>query len=204
MTPFALRPRARLGAALTLTCALTLGLVAPASAAALDLHGVKVDDTTELAGKRLPLNGAGTRYKVIFKVYVAALYAGKKAGSLDALVQQDGPKRLVVTMLRDIDANELGKLLTRGIEDNMPPAAMPKLIGALARMGQIFAEQKQLKAGDVFSIDWVPGQGTVVTVKGQAQGEPFKEPTFFAALMSIWLGPKPADDALKEGLLGAK
>jgi hypothetical protein len=39
-------------------------------------------------------------------------------------------------------------------------------------------------------------------VRGQVQGEPFKEPEFFRALMSIWLGPSPADYKLKENLLG--
>jgi len=34
------------------------------------------------------------------------------------------------------------------------------------------------------------------------QGEPFKEPEFFNALLRIWLGPVPADWKLKESLLG--
>ena len=29
---------------------------------------------------------------------------------------------MTITMLRDIDANELGKLFTRGMEDNSPKA----------------------------------------------------------------------------------
>ena len=52
------------------------------------------------------------------------------------------------------------------------------------------------------SIDWVPGTGTVLTVKGVPQGEPFKEPEFFNALLRIWLGPNPADWKLKDALLG--
>ena len=51
-------------------------------------------------------------------------------------------------------------------------------------------------------IDWIPGTGTVLTVKGQVQGEPFKEPEFFNALLGIWLGPQPADWKLKDALLG--
>ncbi len=51
-------------------------------------------------------------------------------------------------------------------------------------------------------IDWVPGTGTVITVKGVPQGEPFKEPEFFNALLRIWLGPNPADWKLKDALLG--
>jgi len=173
-------------------------------AATLDIHGVKLNDNTEVHGTRLQLNGAGTRYKGPFKVYVAGLYLGKKTGAPDEVVNQPGPKRLSITMLRNIDAAELGKLLTRGMEDNMGKSEMSKLIPGLIRMSQIFSDQKKMVTGDNLMIDWVPGAGTVITVKGKVQGEPFKEPEFFKALMSIWLGPVPADWQLKDAMLGIK
>lgn len=182
-----------------LVCLLSLN----SPAATLDIHGVKLEDKTQLSGSTLELNGAGTRYKAIFKVYVAGLYLGKPAATLDEVINQPGPKRMTVTMLRTIDSKELGKLLTRGMEDNVDKASMSKLIPGLLRMGEIFAAQKPLVEGDNFLIDWVPGTGSVITVKGQIQGEPFKEPEFFKALMSIWLGHTPADFKLKEALLGA-
>ena len=182
-----------------LVCLLSLN----SPAATLDIHGVKLEDKTQLSGSTLELNGAGTRYKGIFRVYVAGLYLGKPAATLDEVINQPGPKRMTVTMLRTIDSKELGKLLTRGMEDNVDKASMSKLIPGLLRMGEIFAAQKPLVEGDNFLIDWVPGTGSVITVKGQIQGEPFKEPEFFKALMSIWLGHTPADFKLKEALLGA-
>jgi len=188
---------------LLITCALAL-LALGSQAATVEINGVKVPDQMTVNGTPLQLNGAGTRYKVIFKVYVAGLYLGQKADTPEKVISQPGPKRLSVTMVRDIDAAELGKLLTRGIEDNMGKAALSKLVPGLLRMGQIFSDQKKLVAGDNFMIDWVPGSGTVITVKGQVQGEPFREPEFFNALMSIWLGPKPADHQLKAALLGGK
>ena len=175
-----------------------------ACAATVEVNGVKFDDSIDMRGTKLTLNGAGTRYKAIFKVYVAGLYVGKKTTHAEEIVSQAGPKRFAVTMVRDIDANELGKLLTRGVEDNMGKSEMSKLIPGLMRMGQIFSEHKKLLAGDTFSIEWVPGSGTVITVKGKVQGEPFKEPEFFKALMWIWLGPVPADWKLKDALLAAK
>jgi hypothetical protein len=173
-----------------------------AGAAGLEVQGVKLDDKVELAGTSLGLNGAGVRYKVVFKVYVGALYAAHPVHSLEELVKDPGAKRMRVTMLRDIDAAEMGKLLTRGIEDNMGKTAMSKLVPGLVRMGEMFASQKKLMAGDTFLVDWLPGTGTLITVRDHVQGEPFKEPEFFAALMSIWLGPSPADAKLKEALLG--
>jgi hypothetical protein len=187
-------------AVLVLTGLLALNGVA----ATLEISGVKVEDSATVNGARLQLNGAGIRYKAgIFKVYVAALYLNKKVSAPEEVVTQPGPKRLSITMVRNIDAAELGKLLTRGIEDNMSKGDMPPLIPGLLRMGQMFSEQKKLVVGDNFMIEWIPNLGTVITVKGVVQGEPFKEPEFFKALMSIWLGPVPADFKLKEALLGA-
>lgn len=189
----------------TLALAAVAGLLTLNSlAATLDIHGVKVDDTADVRGSRLQLNGAGTRYKGPFKVYVAGLYLGKKAGTADDVVNQPGPKRLSVTMVRDIDAAELGKLLTRGMEDNMGKSEMSKLIPGLMRMSQIFSDQKKMVATDNFTIEWVPGAGTLISVNGKAQGDPFQEPEFFKALMSIWLGPVPADFKLKDALLGSR
>src|ERR1035437_8525942 len=104
-----------------------------AMSATKDVSGVKLDETINLAGSNLKLNGAGTRFKVVFKVYVAGLYLTEKADTPEKVALQSGPKRLSVTMLRDIDSAELGKLLTRGIQDNAGKAAMSKLVPGLLR-----------------------------------------------------------------------
>ena len=171
-------------------------------AATVELSGVKVADPVEVQGSKLQLNGAGIRYKAIFKVYVAGLYLDKRASSPEEVYATPGAKRISITLLREIDANELGKNFTRGLEDNTPRSDMAKLIPALVRMGQIFSDQKKLLPGETFTLDWIPDTGTVVTVKGKVQGEPFKEVEFFNALLRIWLGPQPADGKLKEALLG--
>lgn len=177
-------------------------MVATASLAATELHGVKIEDTITVAGTKLQLNGAGTRYKGPFKVYVGDLYTTKKVGSLEELIAAPGPKRLTMVFLREIEAGPFGKLLTRGVEDNVPRAELSKLVPGLIRMGDIFTVNKVLVPGDVITLDWIPGTGMVVTAKGKVQGEPFKEPEFFKAIMSIWFGPVPADFKLKDAMLG--
>ncbi len=188
----------------TLLGALAFGFGTASLAATVELNGIKLEDTAEVRGSKLQLNGAGTRYKGPFKVYVAGLYVGKKASSLDEIVAQPGPKRVSITMVREIDAGELGKLLTRGIEDNTPKSEFSKLVPGLIKMGQVFSDNKKLVPGDNFTIDWVPGVGTVLTVKGKPTDEPFKEPEFFKAILSLWLGPVPADWKLKDALLSVK
>lgn len=187
-----------------LRCAvLILGvLLGTVSLAQVTLSGVAYEESTELAGQRLQLNGAGIRYRGPFKVYTAGLYLSRKSRTAEEAFEAPGGKRIAVTMLRDIDTTDLGKLFTRGVEDNLDKASFSKLIPGLLRMSQIFSDHKKLSSGDSFTMDWVPGQGTVIRVKGVAQGEPFKEPEFYTALMRIWLGRSPADARLKELLLG--
>ncbi len=182
--------------------AASLVLACSAVAATVDVGGVKLEDTLDVRGNKLVLNGAGVRYKAIFKVYAAGLFLGKKVSTPEEVLAAPGAKRMHITMLREIDSNELGKLFTRGVQDNAPKEEMSKLIPGLIRMGQIFSDQKKLVPGDTFTIDWVPGTGTVIAIKGMVQGEPFKEPEFFNAMMRIWLGPQPADFKLKDALLG--
>ena len=169
---------------------------------AVTVADVKYEPTQTLGDSTVQLNGAGVRYKAVFKVYTAGLYLEKKASTTQEIANQRGPKRLSITMLREIDSTELGKLFSRGMEDNMDRAAFSRIVPGVLRMSQIFSDHKKLQAGDQFMIDWIPGTGTVITVKGKVQGEPFKEPEFFNALMGIWLGNLPADFKLKDALLG--
>lgn len=185
-----------------------LGLIAAfffasaAAAATIDINGVKVEDSVTVGGTKLQLNGAGTRYKAVFKVYVGELYTTTKVSNLEELIAAPGPKRLNMVFLREMEAGPFGKLLTRGVEDNVPKNAMSKLVPGMIRMGDIFSANKVLEPGDVINLDWIPNVGMVVSAKGKQQGEPFKEPEFFKAIMSIWFGENPADWKLKDAMLG--
>ena len=167
-----------------------------------EVAGVKYDNTVQVGNARLQLNGAGVRYKAVFKVYTAGLYLGSKASTPEAVLAAPGPKHIHIVMLRDIDANELGKGFTRGMQDNAPKEEFSKTIPGTLRMSDLFFQKKKLAAGENFSVDWVPGVGTTVLVNGKPQGEPIKEPEFFTGLVKIWLGNTPADAQLKEALLG--
>jgi hypothetical protein len=187
---------------LFLAAALAAGALPATAQQAVDLDGQRYEAAATVGGQRLLLNGAGIRFKAVFKVYTAGLYLQARATTPEAALAAPGPKRLHVVMLRDIDGNELGKLFTRGMEDNASRADFSKSITGTLRMADLFSQKKRLAKGENFSVDWVPGTGTQILVNGVAQGEPIKEPEFFTSLMRIWLGNKPADQSLKDALLG--
>lgn len=187
----------------TLALAAILGFASWAHAA-VEVAGIKIEESISIAGTPLQLNGAGIRYKGPFKVYVGALYTGKKVSSLDEIIAAPGPKRLTMTFLREINSAEFGKLLTRGMEENISKAEMSKIVPGMIKMGDIFAANKSFVPGDVCALEYDPAKGLVIWAKGKVQAEPFQDPAFFRALMSIWFGTSPADWKLKDAMLGIK
>ena len=173
-----------------------------ARADSVDVAGVKFDTSLDLAGQKLQLNGAGIRYKFIIKVYAAGLYLGAKASTPEAVLAAAGAKRIQIVALRDIDGNDLGKLFTKGIEQNSTRQEFMKSINGVLKIAEMFANKKDLMKGESFSVDYLPGVGSVVMLNGKPQGDAIKEPEFFGALMNIWLGKSPADEQLKDALLG--
>ena len=96
---------------------LAVGLACAAlpAAQAREIAGHHLPEQVSVAGVPLHLNGAGVRYKAVFQVYAAALYLPRKSSAVDDALSTQSPKRLTITMLREIDAAELGKLFTRGM-----------------------------------------------------------------------------------------
>ena len=187
---------------LVLVAGLVAGHAAATNVDSLQVSEVSYPRSIDLAGQSLRLNGAGTRYKAIFEVYAAGLYLRSKAASTEEVLRLDGAKRISLTMLREIDAEEMGLLFIKGIKANTPNEDYGAIVGSVLRMSQVFSSYKRLKRGDTVTIDWLPGQGAVIRVRGEQAGDPFVEPAFYAAMLRIWLGQDPADDRLKQALLG--
>ena len=112
------------------------------------------------------------------------------------------PRRFIKRYTHDLTSDELGKLFTKGMEQNAPREEFSKSITGILRMSDIFSNRKKLLAGDSFAVEWLPGTGTVISVNGKPEGVPVKEPEFYSALMKIWIGNSPADAQLKDALLG--
>lgn len=177
-------------------------LLLAGSAVAATAGGQPFDDSLRLQGKELRLNGAGVRYKAIFSVYSAGLYLGEKHRRPAEIYAVPGPKRMRIVMLRGVNADEFGQAFLAGIEQNVDKAERTRLAEPLARFGQLFSAIPELKKGDALALDFIPGQGTTVSLNGRQVGEVIAEPHFYTMLLKIWLGERPADTKLKSALLG--
>jgi hypothetical protein len=181
-------------------CIVLSTVVSTANAA--EVAGVKLDDTARVANRDLKINGAGVRYKAIFKVYVAALYLEGKKSTVPEVLAAQGPKRMTIVMLRDIGAEEFGNSFMAGIQKNSDRAEKTKVINQLLKFGELFASIHELKKGDVLTTDWVPGVGTLLLLNGKKITEVIPDVVFYNMFLKIWLGEKPADAQLKKLLLG--
>ena len=174
-----------------------------AGAATIDVGGLKVEDSIAIYNNTLPLNGAGmVMVNGKTPVYAARIYAKQKFSSIEQLFTTPGPKRLIITAMREIDTGPIIKQLNRNVEAVADKNDMARLVPGLMALGKIFGSTKSLKAGESLIFDWAPYAGLVMYLDNKLLGEPFKDPEFFRATMAIWMGEPPADAALRNALLG--
>ena len=177
-----------------------LPLLAPPGAGALEMEGVQVPDTARLAdGTALVLNGAGTRTKFVFDVYVGALYLPAKTTDAAAVLAAPVPNRVLMHFVYDeVDAESLREAWTDGFEANHTAEQLEALRPRLERFNALFTGAVE---GDRFTLDFVPGAATEVSRNGEVLGR-IEGDDFNRALLAVWLGRRPADARLKEGMLG--
>lgn len=173
------------------------------NASALEVAGVKLADSVHLGSRDLVLNGAGLRTKLFFRVYVAALYLAEKQTVANAIIADENPQRVALHMLRDMSAEKLLHAFNEAIEANHTKVEMSKLDVPLQQMTGIFHLVKEVKAGDVITLDYLPASGTQISVNGGARGT-IAGGMFHRALLKIWLGEEPVQADLKQQLLGGK
>jgi hypothetical protein len=118
-------------------------------------------------------------------------------------VAQDAPKAIRMTLMRDVDRSSMLTALKDGFESNSPTQA-----AALAPKLKLVEESfpVEFKEGQVFTVSYVPGQGSTLGVEG-TKGLTVEGKDFADALFRVWLGPKPTDgglEDLKEALLAGK
>lgn len=168
-------------------------------AQARDVSGVSLPEVVSVNGEDLALNGAGVRReKAFFDVYVIGLYLQNKTSDAVAAIAADQPKRISLTMLRDVSREKfveaVEKCMVRG-----GGAEMPKL---RERLDLLENTLPALKKGNILDFTYVPGSGTLVRGQGQELAIPGKD--FADALFAAWLGPNPENVALKRALLGVE
>jgi long-chain acyl-CoA synthetase len=180
--------------------ALIAALLAAPGLQAAEVAGVRIDDTLKLGNADLVLNGAGLRSKLFIKVYVGALYVTQKSGTPAGVLDSAGPRRMLMRMLRDMDADTLHAALEEGLQNNLSPAELAELKPQAGQLAAIMKGIGKVREGDGIAIDF-SAEGVNVSLNNETRGK-VAGANFARALLKVWLGDKPADGALKKALLG--
>jgi hypothetical protein len=182
-------------AAATLVLVVALGAT---PALGREVGGVDVPETVTEGGRTLRLNGAGVRTRaMMFRVYAIGLYTPQPAHSADAVLHGEGVRRVDLHLLRDLSGDEIGAAIREGVERNAGER-LPELRERLDRLVALFPAVRE---GDVVVLTFVPGTGTRIRAGGRDLGT-IEGEDFNRALLSVWLGQRPVDEALKRRLLG--
>lgn len=167
-----------------------------AFAVAGEAAGVNVPDTATVEGKTLKLNGVGLRKKMLFKVYVAALYVENPSADAATIIRSDQVKSITLHVLRSLDGAQIGEVISDGFWRNSKEQ-MSVLNNRLQKLIGMFPA---VVNGDEITLTYVPAKGLSVTAKGKAMGT-IEGKDFADALFGVWLGANPVQEDLKAALL---
>ncbi len=162
-----------------------------------DYHGVSFYTETTINEVPVVINGAGLREKYFMDMYVAALYLKKKSTEASKIINADEEMGIHIKLVSSMVTREKFKTsVTEGFKNASSGKAtadeQKKFMNCLT---------EEFKEGDKIYLDYVPDKGVKVykngDLKGTIPGLEFKK-----ALFAIWLGTSPAQESLKNEMLG--
>ena len=166
-----------------------------------ECKGVNFPDHVEVAGSDLSLNGLGLQKATFLRadVYVGALYVTATSGDPNALINSDGPQKLILHFLRSVSVEDVRKEWTRDFVHVAPD----RPVSLMQRVAMLNTWLSDVKGGERLAFIRQPGEGIQVTVGGVVKGT-ITGDDFARDFMSIWLGAAPPSPDLRRGLLGGK
>ena len=146
----------------------------------------------------LQLNGTGIREKFFFDIYAAGLYLKEKSGNAQGIASAD--QTMAIKM--DILSGMMSRSKMEGALRDGFKKATSNNTASLDKRIDTFVNfiKDEIEVGQVYDVVYEKGKGSSIfkngTRMGTIEGLDFKK-----ALFNIWLGDKPADKDLKNGLL---
>lgn len=170
--------------------------------AAVEIAGVKFEDSVRVGTETLALNGAGLRTKLFFKVYAMGLYLPTRANTAAEAIASPAPRRIHIVTLRELTAEQFADALVDGIRKNHDEATFAALKPRTEAFRNALLSLASAPEATVVDIDQLADGSTRLSVGGKQRGPDIDGADFYRALLQIWLGEHPADEALKRALLG--
>ena len=166
--------------------------------ATIKVADVQVPTAITIANKTLQLNGAGIRSKFFIDLYVGSLYLPEKSQNIDVILNaQQLALRLNITSSM-ISAQKMTDGINEGFKD-ATNGDTSKIAPQIQTFLALF--ETGIKEGDQFTFVFSKGSD-VTTYKNNKKQGTIKGEDFSVALLNIWLGKAPAQQSLKDKMLG--
>ena len=160
---------------------------------------IVIPQSITCADQSLQLNGFGMRKKLFIKLYAASLYVQEKLSDGSAFLEmtQAACMHLQITSSK-ITSEKMIKATREGFNNATKGNTAP-----IEKEIETFLSwlKQPIKKGDVFEFAFIPHNATHVYKNGAELGV-IENKEFSSALFGIWLGDMPAQQDLKDKLLG--
>lgn len=164
-----------------------------------EIGGINMPETLKVGKTILKLNGAGIRTKFFLKLYVGGLYLQNTSTDAVKVVGADEAMAIRLHITSSMITSEKMENATREGFQN----SLGKKSDSLNREIEMFIDifKSEIKVDDTFNMIYTPGVGVEV-YKNEKLASTIKGLEFKKALFGIWLGEEPAQDSLKEEMMG--
>lgn len=164
--------------------------------AAQEVSGVSVPDNVSIEGTSLNYLGAGVRSKFFIDLYVGSLFT--QTANNDVLTSPDISAIRLNIISGLITSEKMVSAINEGFDDATAGNTAP-IAAEIAEFIGVFSAD--ITKGDQFTLVSTPGKG-LITYKNNEKLSTINNDVFRQAVLAIWLGDEPADDDLKDDMLG--
>jgi hypothetical protein len=163
-----------------------------------EIENFKFDNEIKIENETLILNGLAVRKATIFniKILAAGLYLTKKSSAAESIINSTSIKEIQIRFMKSLSSEKISnmwseQLLKRCLKDCIALKEQATLLGKL---------MIDIKSGD--SLNFTFFEDHVKVLLSNNNSEKIQGKTLPKALLSLWIGEKPLDENLKNGLLG--
>ena len=166
-----------------------------------EIGGIELPAALKAGNTSLTLNGGGLFEKWFHDIYVVGLYLLEKSSDAQAIIDADKAMGMRIHMVSGMCTSERMK---KGTEEGFEKATKNNTGSIRTQINQFTSvfTNEPIEKMDIYDIFYVPGAGVDVLKNGTKKETIGGGMEFKKALFGIWLCDDPADEDLKEGMLG--
>lgn len=178
-------------------------IMLPLKSLALTIDGYEIPQVIPATSDHAELKLNGASMRVVYGVvdsYIGKLYLEHPVTDEKALVEADEFKRMTFqVVMKRISGRRMAKAMYDALQLNLSAEEAANLEARLQNMVDMF--DGSLRQGQEGYIEWVPGVGSRIVIKGEVKGIiPGKD--LNDAILNIWVGDNPVGATFKRQVLG--